>query len=279
MGISGFVMEDSGVFMDVRASFLDYVHKGITISEATKSVCEMYNEMLTDDEDAVFAWSGLLDAQREAGRILMSTKRKCLSVLERELARVDAGEIEVDDLDAYRIMLSDFRAGIEVGMSKAKSRQMPISCEWRPGDVYAVRLVGDDAKLCGLEGRYLLLRMTEPIVSGQDVYPYVYMSVSATTDFPHDEAGVAAATYIRVSYYRSYRIALVSRTQKEFQNVGFQYVGNFPAVASPEDEVVLPEEKRSLFCTSTLVEYLVERACDLYAYFVLDMDLSAIKRR
>lgn len=273
MGMVGYNMEDVDIYMDVKASFRNCMADAMTIGEASKAICEMYKEALADEDDAVFVWSALADAQREAGRLLVSTKKACLTILDREIARLKAGEIEPEDPEAYCTMLTGFRAEVELGKPKPKKRRAPIKCDWKAGDTYAVRLTGASAKLCGIENRYLLLRMTEPVVSGSDVYPYVYMSVSNNTEFPCGKEDVANAEYIRVSYYKSYRIALISRTPEEFQSAGFQYIGNYSTIAPPEDEFVLPKEKRSMFCTSTLIEFLIERACELYAFFGLGIDL------
>lgn len=279
MGISIYKMEDSDTFMDVKASFCDCIANAMTIGEATKAICEMYKEALDDADDAIFVWSALADAQRDAGRLLVSTQKSCLAVLDREIARLKAGEIEPEDPETYCTMLTDFRAEIEIGKPKPKKRHAPIKCDWKTGDTYAVQLTGASAKLCGIENHYLLLRMTEPLISGRDIYPYVYMSVSNSTKFPSGEEDVVHAKYIRVSHYKSYRIVLISRKQEGFQNAGFRYVGSFPSVPAPEDEFVLPEERRRMFCTSTLIDTLVERACELYAFFCLGMDLKATKRK
>lgn len=133
MGLAGYKMEDSDTFMDVKASYRDFLEDGMTPSEATKAVCEEYEEALEDEDDAVFIWAALADAQRDAGKPLVSTKKKCLTALEQEIVRLDAGEVEPKDPIAYRAMITDFRKEIEEGKKKPKKRRAPVKCDWKPG--------------------------------------------------------------------------------------------------------------------------------------------------
>lgn len=129
--------------------------------------------------------------------------------------------------------------------------------------------------LCGLTGRYLLLRMVEQYpLKGKDIFPYVYWSISPDIELPATAEAISKSIYIKTTFRDDYRIGLVAQSQDEFDSREFQYLGNFQQIQPPENEFVIPEEKLGLYGASTFLKEVVDTACERYSYFVLGKKLD-----
>ena len=272
MGQSGFRFEDNDMFMDVKATFRERIQDHMTTGDATKAVCEEYEEALADDDDALFVITALADAQMDIGRILVSTQKRCLKAIDYELSgQYDRGWAP-EDQEEFTNTLLGFRKLVEQGKRKPQPKRTLARCTWQPGDVYALPLTGKKAEQYGISGRYLLIRMVDTFCYGRRIYPYVYLSVTASTEIPKTEADIAAATYLQINYKRVYRIVIVSRSQEEFDSANFQYIGNFPYLLPPA-EVIIPQEELRLYRSTTLVSMLIDTACDKYSFYILGKEL------
>ena len=142
MGQSGFRFEDNDMFMDVKATFRERIQDHMTTGDATKAVCEEYEEALADDDDALFVITALADAQMDIGRILVSTQKRCLKAIDYELSgQYDRGWAP-EDQEEFTNTLLGFRKLVEQGKRKPQPKRTLARCTWQPGDVYALPLTG-----------------------------------------------------------------------------------------------------------------------------------------
>lgn len=285
MGMCGYELESNDMFADVKAAFKECMENNRTKSEATAELLDAFSEPAEDEDDAFFVYAALADGQMENGGILKRTQKKCLELLELQLQALDNGEYEIEDEEEYRKMLLSFRALVEAGKGKKKPRVKPLYTTWKIHDVYATQLKTEEAAGLGIAGRWALMWTVGYLqFSPKEKTPYVYLLLSPDDKCPTTREEIERCIWLRFSYYKEYRVELVSKSQEMFDEQGYIYIGNWEGFKTPEGEYIrgkgdglIPPEHSSPPIEGDIVESAISvyvkqfehRICRSYAIYQL----------
>ena len=227
---------------DLKTEYPQLRRDGCSRSEAVKTLTERYNAELTigAEDDGLLFWVGLADAQYQLKELSEEVAGKALEALDR---------IQETDWDVCKGDLERRRkkyAQAPMPERKVGKPRPPFSCGWEIGDTYAYQMKGPEAEQMGISGKYMLLRTVDNELFDKTVIPVVTVTFWEAKPFPttveefmskqmlilkragnslFDVPGYVYKTYLNISC-------------KRFLNcLNLEYVGNFPDVPMPDDEV------------------------------------------
>lgn len=276
MGAWGVLLFQDDVAEEVRDAYIDLIKNGKTSQEATDELMADYELEIADPEDGPIFWFALADTQWRYGRLLDFVKDKALLHI-RDGADLTRWEEEGSKPALRRrAVLEKLQEKLLSPMPKEKKfgKSRLFRCEWSYGDVYAYQMKSEEARACGLFGKYVLLRkVDEGLWHPGHIVPIVRLKIVDEGMLPK-----TAEEYDAIGYYMIWRVGLDSImldqqwpidtiegseerksikdlifddkgfvpeyllkfavTSKKQIRENFIYLGNFPNVRLPENEFV-----------------------------------------
>lgn len=270
---------DLPLVVEVKEEYLHLRRDGKSRADAAAELTEAYQDAITvgREDDGLQFWVGLADGQAANRELTADTAEKALAALE-SFEQTD-WEITPGDISRRRTKYAQAPMP-EKKMGKPRPR---FHCDWQLGDTFAYRLTGPEAEASGVSGQHILLRKVSEVVFGKgDVFPVVTLTLWNEEELPRTADEFRTAPLLRLNSGRfalppdryEYRAELIIRSRRELNAAGFQFVGNFPEVPAPADEVII-EDAGSM--TMILLEKL-ERDLNLRIYVARRLNDKAIWR-
>ena len=241
MRITGF-----SILYDLKTEYPQLRREGCSREEAVNTLMERYNAELTTgaEDDGLLFWVGLADAQYQLKELSEEVAGKALDAL-AQIRKTD-WDVCPGDLDRRE------KRYAEAPMPERKvGKPRTFCCNWQIGDTYAYQMKGPEAEQMGISGKYMLLRTVDNELFDKTVIPVVTVTFWETKPFPttveefmskpililnragnslFEVPGYVYKTYLNISC-------------KRFLNIlNLEFVGNFPDVPMPDDEVMQMQE-------------------------------------
>lgn len=188
MGAWGVLLYQDDVAEEVRDSYIDLIKNGKTSQEATDELMADYEFEIANPEDGPIFWFALADTQWSYGRLLDFVKDKALLHI-RDGADLIRWEAEgPKPALRRRAVLEKLQEKLLSPMPKEKKfgKSRLFRCEWSYGDVYAYQMKSEEARTCGLFGKYVLLRkVDEGLWHPGHIVPIVRLKIVDEGMLPH----------------------------------------------------------------------------------------------
>ena len=139
--------------------------------------------------------------------------------------------------------ISEEKKEVSPRKKKCSSPSKLGSKNWKPGDIYAYRLKGEEAKSEGIDGLYVLLYCIG-IKKESDAMNFVhaYTLLCFDEELPDDpQTVIDHSAYLPTGMQKTYIYNLVA-SHKEYPDDELRYLGNLPDIPHPKNERVPPNE-------------------------------------
>ena len=188
MGAWGVLLYQDDVAEEVRDAYIDLIRNGKTSQEATEELMADYELEIDNPEEGPIFWFALADTQWRYGRLLDFVKDKALFHI-RDGADLIRWEAEgPKPALRRRAVLEKLQEKLLSPMPKEKKfgKSRLFRCEWSYGDVYAYQMKSEEARACGLFGKYVLLRkVDEGLWHPGHIVPIVRLKIVDEGMLPH----------------------------------------------------------------------------------------------
>ena len=141
-----------------------------------------------------------------------------------------------------------------------KNKKISKDNKYKKGDVFAYKIVGNEYKKMGLEGKYLIFRKIDDY-KDNDIYENIIVYVQITNNFvlPKTENELNELEYIIMgnmgNVRHKYRMRLENIPKKKKKDI-FIYLGNFKNLRVPDDEYI---EDYFWSCPLKNIKYIIGR--------------------
>lgn len=202
MGTWGTKLYEDDVTLDVKETYKDKLHKGKANKEATQETIDESQEIIENIEERALFWFALADIQWDLGRLEEHVKKEALNYIElgTDLLRWK------DDNKLYnerKKVLDELKNKLlsPQPIEKKISKYKLYRCEWKIGDVFAYKLVGQEAIENKLNNKYLIIQKV-----GEDewhpghIIPMVRMKITQDETIPKTEKEIDKLEYVQVNY-------------------------------------------------------------------------------
>ena len=131
--------------------------------------------------------------------------------------------------------------------------------KYKNGDVFAYKIVGDENKKNGLEGKYLIFRKVDDY-KDNNIYEsmIVYVQITKNSVLPKTENELNELDYIIMgnmgNVRHEYRMRLDNIPKKKKKDI-FIYLGNFPNLRVPADEYI---NEYFWSCSLKKIKYIID---------------------
>lgn len=109
MGTWGMGIFDDDISLDVQAEYEEALDDGLSAKKATSLVLEIFEDVLTDNDEGPIVFLTLAAIQLEKGKIQENIKKKALNIIETEAGLERWNSIERDELNKRKEVLNDLR--------------------------------------------------------------------------------------------------------------------------------------------------------------------------
>lgn len=250
---------DIPLYLEIKECYADYRKKGFRRDEVINKLLEDYHNEVTlgTDDDGIIFWIGIADAQYKLKELSLDVAQHAQSAI-LELESLDW---EVPSCDLNRRKKHYATAPMPEKQSFRKTRK--FQCAWKIGDVFAYPLSGADANAYGLSGQYALFRKVgENETQDGRVLPVCTLTIWTDEKLPKSENDFVLHPPLRLCCGRlgnpenlyEYRFEIQFTTKKQVSSLPFIYLGNFPNVAMPCDEVIVHNSGFTLMMNPNKVE-------------------------
>lgn len=276
MGIYGADISENDVFADVISAMNDCLSDDNSISAATKTVLQRFAQEVEDEDDAVYVYLAISEVQCQKGKLQAKIREKTLQLIKKRIRGLENDTKSDDDTELHISRLKEYAQIIVANRMSPSFKQLPVECKWQLGDTFAKVIEGEAAECVGLAGKYLIVRMVGKCTDGTNIYPHVYLSVSKSFRMPQTEAEISETQYIQCDVRKVFTTALLYGSDEELAASNLIFVGRFPNIRPPANETVLTGKELELSYCRIKLSRLIEKACNKYAYFVLNQDVNLI---
>lgn len=176
MGAWGTSLYSNDTTSDIRGDFLDKLRRGKTTEEATEELIATNQEIMGDREEESLFWLALADTQWDYGRLLPMVKEKALYFLSHDSESERWRESGERQLLAWQKTLRDLEQKLLSPQPHKKkiSQYRFYRCEWKCGDVFAYRFIGEYSKTMGYYGQYVVfIKVAESMLWPGHIIPVV----------------------------------------------------------------------------------------------------------
>jgi hypothetical protein len=233
---------DFAILNEIKEEYQQLRRTGKNRTTATEELTKSYNSELTigENEDGIFFWVGLADAQ-------YSLKELESSVADRALWALD--KIEEHHFPIVSGDISKRRTNYAKAPMKERVRigeKSRYRCTWQIGDTFAYQLTEGKAEEMGIAGKYILLRKVDELEPGDGrVLPVVTLSFWEQDTLPTTLDQYLRTPLLKLSSERlgfpkgfyEYRAEIMFKNKKQLENM--IYLGRFSDITMPSDEVVI----------------------------------------
>ncbi len=235
-------VKDIPLIEEVKEEYLALRENGINRTSAVTALCQSYENEITigGADDGVLFWIGLADAQYAFKELSDEVAQKGVCSL---------NSLEDSNIDISRRDISIRRKNYAKAPMPERSivRRKRYRCEWHIGDTFAHLICGSEARQLGIEGKYALIRKVDEVRFGDGrILPVVTMSMWNSMPFPKDSQEFQHSPFLRMESGRlgapegkyEYRAELLIKNEEQLSDMQLQFIGNYPDVPMPDDEVV-----------------------------------------
>lgn len=241
--------KDLPLIEEVKTEYVTCRENGMNRKSAVAALCQSYENELTTGakDDGLLFWIGLADAQYASKELSDDVAQKGLQSLDN---------IENSHINISRRDISVRRKNYTKAPMPERTivRRTRYRCKWCIGDTFAHLICGAEARQLGIEGKYALIRKVDDFRFGDGrILPVVTVSIWDGIPFPKDSQEFQRSPFLRMESGRlgapegkyEYRAELLIKNEEQLSAMQLQYVGNFPDVPMPDDEVIFtfPGEK------------------------------------
>ena len=235
---------DFSLINEVKNEYICLRQDGVSRIAAVDQLMENYHNELTigKEDDAHLFWVGVADGQYAIKELSAEVASKALNSIQCIAQQVD----DIAQVDIKR-RVQWYLSG-EQPERKCVKKPVKFRCTWNVGDTFAYQLSGQEAEALDLSGKYMILRKVDSIEFGDGrLLPIVTFSLWDHLPLPKTDTELADAGMLRLSWGRfeypdtmyEYRAEILFRNYAQVRRMGLEFVGNFPNIQMPADEVVL----------------------------------------
>lgn len=270
MGIWGPGLYQNDIAEDLRTEFAEMIKLGKTYTEATQTLIDQYKLVIDDKDDSQAFWISLADIQWKYGCLEQLVKSEALSSIDWDLAQNEWMSSYPQDVKKRGKILFDLKVKLTSPQPKQKKIRPYVlyKCEWKIGDVYAVRLESEKAKENGLYGRFLLIiKVDESDWGPGHRIPVIYTKLTKTNKLPQTSLEIDDATFVQTTFARrkeEYRMILIATSKKSIPYKNLEFVGNFHYIEKPVDEFIVNDPISMISSRWNELEAFVIRNCIVY---------------
>ena len=203
---------------------------------------ERYNAELTigAEDDGLLFWVGLADAQYQLKELSEEVARNALKALD-QIQETD-WDVCKGDLDRRRKKYAE----APMPEKKVGRARPPFSCDWKIGDTYAYQMKGPEAEQIGISGKFMLFRMLKKNIFDKAEIPLVTVTFWERKPFPTTTEEFMSEPILKLLKSSNrfwnppgyiYKTYIDITCKRVLNRLNLEYVGNFPDVPMPEDEV------------------------------------------
>ena len=266
--------------LDTRDEFVEYLREGMDTEAITSIMIEENEELLEDPFDGRMFWLALADTQWNWGRLLPEVKDKVLEVI-NGLKQLDPESLSEWERALSKKKTEKLTTKLLSTQPKPKTprKQREYRCNWKLGDVYAMKFVSSRSLELGLYGKYMLFQKVDDYdADSKHVTPIVYVKITKNDSVPRSIGEYNELEYVQISflryewrfipidgrrleedikekmkinyevdeygYLREFRLNLGFTSDKNIPSSMF-YIGNFSGAALPDKEFV-PHSKTNI---------------------------------
>lgn len=243
---------DFPMLSEIKEEYVQLRKDGQSRAEATLTMVARYDNEITlgADDDGLIFWIGLADAQYSIRELTKPVADKAMAALQ-ELENSDWA-VTPRDTQTRR----ERYAAAPMPEKKSFRTRKPFRCSWQIGDTFAHILSGEVAQKAGLAGKYMLLRKVDEIDWGKGcVHPVMTATLWDDKPMPRSTEEFCRLPMLRTSYGKisisiggpqlgaeigqyEYRMDLLINSSRQLEDMQLSYIGNFPDVEMPDDEVI-----------------------------------------
>lgn len=265
------------VFQEVQEKYKE-LRNSLSIKQTEDTIKETYKDYFYDRYDAPIAHIALAKSEMRRKELTLRAgvwAENAIVAIENDSANYCIAPNEIMKLKKDLTNIN-YRCDIEKHDIRPKQKRNKVfCCDWKIGDIYAFQLSGDYAQAAGLNGKYCLARKVDNstlFLNGSNkTYPVVLLSIWSEERLPKTIEELRNIGYLRNGFVGrfdsvgiEYRCLIHIPSKKKKDDYGFIYLGNFPDLGIPVDDVDL-NIYESVFNVD-LAE-LENTVCDMYSKF------------
>lgn len=229
------ILEFFPMIADVKESYRRFREKGADRAGAIEKVKNEFAMELLDKDDGPQVWIGLAEA---------TGRRRELT--EELLQKAEAAFTSLSD--SFPATKSVLRAKMKTVCDpskfgpEAKYRQRTaFRVDWKIGDTFAYRIVGESMKAHGLDGWYIICRKVHDFVYSEDCCVQgMYYSLCPPNELPQTAEDLERLGYVPLLQINDDHYLFMGKVWVNSKNAVkktfFIKIGNFPEVAPPAHE-------------------------------------------
>lgn len=228
------------ILEDIKNEYTKLRQDGQNRDQAVQVLIARYHDELTigAEDDGLLFWIGLADAQYALKELSGEVSTRGLAALEQ--LKVAVPEITPSDIEkrSNRYALAPMQERAQVRKPKR------FRCQWRIGDTFAYQVSGEKAEASGIAGDYVLLRKVDELETDGRITPVVTLTHWKNGMLPCSEAEFQSVPILRLCNGRlnspkssyEYRIEMLFTRQRQIEDLGLLYLGNFTNISMPANE-------------------------------------------
>jgi hypothetical protein len=235
---------DIPLYSEIKECYIDYRKKGVRRDHVVVKLLEEYHDEVTlgADDDGIIFWIGIADGQYQLKELTLEVAQHA----QNAIVRLESSDFGVSSCDLNRRKEHYAAAPMPEKHSFRKTRK--FQCTWKIGDVFAYPLSGDDANTYGLSGQYALFRKVgENKTQDGRVLPVCTLTIWTDETLPESENDFVRHSPLRLGCGRlgnpknlyEYRFEMQFTRQNQVSSQPFAYLGNYPNVTMPDDEIII----------------------------------------
>ena len=155
---------------DVRDTYIEYLRKTGNDEYAFSMTCDEYNELIGDDEEALF-WFALADTQWKYGRLMPSVKDNALKFI-RTFKSTNAMQFSEKQISSWENVIENLFLELTSPMPPRKKISPPKVFDrnpWNVGDIYAYKFHSKKSQSFDLYGKYIVFQKMGNALSFDDL--------------------------------------------------------------------------------------------------------------
>lgn len=170
MGAWGKRLYDNDYACDVKESYIKFLREEQNYEKATDRLFNYYEESTDDQEDGQIFYLVLADVQWDYGFLKRKYKEKALRI--------------ISQIDKELINTSTLKEKLNRQIPKLKMPKKIIKKDmiWQIGDIYAYKMISEDAKKINLYNKYVLIVVLSKYEHDKGFWPIVWLKVVDNLD-------------------------------------------------------------------------------------------------
>ena len=233
---------DFPLVADIKNNYRLMRENGKSRGDAVEQLLVEYRDEITIGafDDGLLFWIGLAEGQWFAKELETDVAQKALEALDKLQTIADIAPLDI----AKR--KNNYSQAPMAERKIIKRRK--FQCAWNIGDTFSVQLRGKLAEEQRLCGKYALFQKVDSIaLEDGSILPLMRVSLWNADELPPTKdvfysrrpLRLRGAYLIGDSLKYQYRLQILFSNQKQVNESGFQFVGNYPDIEILDDELIL----------------------------------------